>query len=122
MQSVSLSGVLSQKRLDELNAMIGEQLPVILNTYIETSIQNVEELETAFQSLNYTILSEVSHKLKGSSASIGATNLPNQCVELESKLQNTSDINEISKVLSMIKSENSAIIHNLKNYLNSLNP
>lgn len=113
--------VVSQERLDELNTLIGEQLPLVLNTYIDTSSINVDELLNAQERRDYIHMASVCHKLKGSASSIGATNLPQLCVQLEELLNQTKDINEIPKVLSMIQTENSGIIHTLKNYLNSLN-
>jgi len=111
---------LIERRLNELYEIIGDKLIATLALYIENSGINLSNLEKAFEAQNLQQLADISHQMKGSSANLGAQNFSKLCGQLEVLSRQTSDFNEIDKILSMIRVQNSAIIEVLTKYLTSI--
>ncbi|MDG6778920.1 Hpt domain-containing protein [Thiomicrorhabdus sp. zzn3] len=109
--------------LDELHAAIGSRLALILQSYVQTSREHINALIEALQQHDSAKMADICHTLKGSSANIGAIVLPQLCQQLQESAGGEASpqkFNTLAQILSMIKSENSAIIERLDAYLNSI--
>jgi histidine phosphotransfer protein HptB len=74
--------------LESLMDMLGddqEVLAEIINCYLVESPKMVNDIQTSATTQDADILSKTAHSFKSSSASVGAINLSELCIQLESK-------------------------------------
>ena len=71
--------------LEMLKEIIGDDLKEILLRFIETSVETLQQIKQALKDNNADNLQLHAHTLKGSSANIGATILPELSFKLEKK-------------------------------------
>ena len=71
--------------LEMLKEIIGDDLKEILLSFIETSVETLQQMKQALKDNNADNLKLHAHTLKGSSANIGATILPELSFKLENK-------------------------------------
>lgn len=71
--------------LDALKEIIGEDLKEILQHFIDTSAETVQQIKDAITVQDTDALQLHAHTLKGSSANIGAIKLPELSLVLENK-------------------------------------
>lgn len=80
-----MSSHVDTSNLDMLKEIIADDLPDILKSFIDISPTTVENIKTAIAENNPTDLTLHAHTLKGSSANIGALQLPALSLVLENK-------------------------------------
>ncbi|WP_127469997.1 Hpt domain-containing protein [Thiomicrorhabdus aquaedulcis] len=105
--------------LEMLKEVIGDDLKDILQSYLETTPDLIQKISTAITMENAANLQLHAHTLKGSSANIGAVQLPVTCQQLE-KLAKEGTINAQSKELfAQINIENREVNQFLSSYINT---
>ncbi len=72
-------------RLDELKDIMGDELGVLVEAYIESASELVVSAEQAFASADFETLRRAAHSLKGASINIGAEDLSDYCRVLEER-------------------------------------
>lgn len=119
------NNAISTPYLDELHAAIGSRLTLILQSYIQTSREHIDALIEAHRRHDGYKMADVCHTLKGSSANIGAVTLPQLCQQMQEAAASDDSpqkFDTLAQILSMIQSENSAIIECLNTYLAEIQP
>ena len=111
-----MSQPLDHKMLAHLKSVIGDNLAPILKTYLEITPALVKELETAIKQANAPDIKRHAHTLKGSSANIGALDLPNLCLEMETFARN-SDIKKAEAMYPRVKQAYNELETAIKQYL-----
>jgi len=73
------------ENLRQLKELIGDDLKDILQTFLDIAPTTLAGIKAAILEENAEALRHQAHTLKGSSANIGATTLPELCLTLENK-------------------------------------
>lgn len=85
----------------ELKEMIGDDAAnSVLIKYTNTTKEDKENVSEQFEKRNYLTISEYAHKLKSSSAQIGAVRLSRVSADIESYLRDGGDIDEMASYVS----------------------
>ncbi|WP_321275730.1 Hpt domain-containing protein [Thiomicrorhabdus indica] len=106
-----------QDNLNMLKEIIGDDLKEVLDAFLSTSPSLLEQIERSIASEDAAGVQLHSHTLKGSSANIGATELPNLCLELETAAKAGVVTPEFSPMLANIKAETMNVTAALKDFL-----
>lgn len=113
-----MSQPLDEKSLAHLKNVIGDSLAPILKTYLDITPALLDELEKAIRQSNAPDIKRHAHTLKGSSANIGAVDLPKVCLEME-YLGRDGDVKKAEALLPKIKQAYSELEKALEHYLNT---
>lgn len=108
--------------LESLREMLGHDEAVfikVVECYLAESTQLVTELCDYVNNNNSKLIERTAHKLKSSSAAIGAVNLTQLCLEME-KIGKSGDLGEGSQKLSQITQEYAKVKIALENSLHHL--
>ncbi|MGI8543813.1 MAG: response regulator [Aridibacter sp.] len=99
------------KRLNEISEFSDDEVVVeCIELFLNDSVKVLNDLVKAYENSNYIQILREAHKLKGSSANMGAVRLPELCQELISEIRednfdNVSKLsNEISKEYNFLES------------------
>jgi HPt (histidine-containing phosphotransfer) domain-containing protein len=90
--------------LDELRAVLGDEFPALVNTFLIDSEKRVAALRAASSAANATALREAAHSFKGSALNMGALRLSGLCVEAEVRAR-TGDVTGIEGLVDDIDAE-----------------
>lgn len=111
-----MSQPLNLKTLAHLKSVIGDSLAPILRTYLEITPPLVKELEAAIKQANAAEIKRHAHTLKGSSANIGAVDLPSLCLEMEG-LGRDGDVKKAEALYPKVNQAYSELETAIKQYL-----
>jgi len=111
-----MSDSVNTETLEMLKEIIGDDLKEILNNFIETSPETLEQLKRAIKTKNAEDLRLHAHTIKGSSANIGATKLPDLSFILETKGKDNVTSNLEAEVIE-VEEELKGVISFLKSYV-----
>jgi HPt (histidine-containing phosphotransfer) domain-containing protein len=96
----TLPSSIDTKVIAEFKAMMGENAETILveiiDCYLENAHQHIETIARAISQNDTAELRRVSHTLKSSSATLGATKLATLCQELETLSRSLGNIGDSS--------------------------
>ena len=95
---------LDREALAELREVMGDEFPVLLNTYLNDSRMRIEALRSALDSLDLVHFSRIAHSLKGSCVNVGAGRLGQYCMAAE-RAGRTGKIPQAMADLAAIESE-----------------
>ena len=70
--------------LGELRAVLGEEFPLLVSTFVSDGQLRIRLMRSALASADAEGLRESAHAFKGSSVNVGATALSNLCRDIES--------------------------------------
>jgi signal transduction histidine kinase/CheY-like chemotaxis protein/HPt (histidine-containing phosphotransfer) domain-containing protein len=109
--------------LQSFREMLGEDdlesLTELLNCYLEETVKQIEGIKLAIAQVDGQALKHAAHRLKGSSASIGATTIAQLCAALEEV--GHSEILQGSEVVGQqLEAEYEQVKWVLRNYLENL--
>ena len=103
--------------LNMLKELIGKDLKEILDAYISTAPNLVNQIEDALISQDVDNLRLHAHSLKGSSANIGANTLSSFSASLEQFAKDGQAGSEAVQMFTKIKNENNTVLDFLNNYI-----
>ncbi|KUJ74321.1 hypothetical protein AVO42_02615 [Thiomicrospira sp. XS5] len=104
--------------LEMLKEVIGDDLKDILKSFLEVAPSTLSDIKQAIENGDADGLRLHAHTLKGSSANIGATELPPLCLALENK--GKDGITEgLTAELSAVEAENDKVSAFLQQYLDA---
>ena len=99
---------LDQAFLDELRQLMEDDFGVLLSTYLSESEKQLQALEASWHCRAFERLHRDAHKLKGSCSNIGAAQLADYCLEVETNARNERD-EPIEAVLPSLLHEFAAV-------------
>ena len=70
--------------LEELQLIMAEDFPVLMDTFLNDSLRLLNEIEKDWQDNDMDSLHRNAHSLKGSCSNVGATSVQKACAKLES--------------------------------------
>ncbi len=88
----------------------------VLGAYLEDSQQMMERLHKALEDGDAQELFQIAHRMKSSSANVGAKRLSTHCHELEA-VSRKQDLNQAGTILSLIDTEYASVLEVLKGEL-----
>ena len=106
--------------LNMLKELIGDDLKEILQAYLDTAPGLIMQIEQAIQSNDAAALHSNAHSLKGSSANIGATSLPDVCLQLEQMGKAGAVNDEAASLLNQVKADNDKISSFLNEFMQQM--
>lgn len=106
-----------QDNLNMLKEIIGDDLKEVLDAFLSTSPSLLEQIKRSIQSEDAAGVQLHSHTLKGSSANIGAIDLPGLCMELESAAKAGVVTGEFMGMFTKIEAETQKVIHALEDFI-----
>jgi HPt (histidine-containing phosphotransfer) domain-containing protein len=91
------------QRIESLKTAMGDKSDEIMKTYIDNSYKNIKLIQANINSGDQTILYRAAHSRKGSSGTMGATELSKHSLDLELAVkENNSDIDAlVARVVSL---------------------
>ena len=99
---------LDTDNLNALQAVIGDQVKDLLQIYLDSAPDYIEQMNQAFDAMDFAALKHVAHTLKGSAANIGAAEMANLCAQLEQFSQNQLACG-VSGMIEQIQQESIAV-------------
>jgi len=102
--------------LEMLKEVIGDDLKEILQSFIDIAPGALQDIELAIQNKDADSLRLHAHTLKGSSANIGATKLPDLAFALENEGKN-GNTEGLDSAFNTVKTETQAVLTFLNTYL-----
>ncbi|BBP44330.1 Hpt domain-containing protein [Thiosulfativibrio zosterae] len=102
--------------LDMLREVIGDDLKEILQSFIDIAPDAMKNIKAAIATDNAANLRLHAHTLKGSSANIGATRLPNLALALENAGK-AGQTKGLEAELAAVEKENQEVLNFLLNYI-----
>lgn len=112
-----MSDPVDTENLSQLKALIGEDLKDILQTFLDITPETLKGIKAAIVEENPEALRHQAHTLKGSSANIGATALPDLCLALETKGREGITQGQES-LLKQVEDETDRVIRFLQHSIN----
>lgn len=100
-----------------LKEIIGDDLKDILQTFLATAPDNIQQIKQAFTTQNSSALQLNAHSLKGSSANIGATKLTSLCLSVETAAKNNDLSTQTEQYIDQITQENGKVTQFLTQYI-----
>jgi len=107
--------VLDEKNLGTLLQALGPKLQPILHHYKISSANYLKNMKIALGVNDIDEIARIAHALKGSSRTLSAIHLANQCQILETEIQNNNH-DEISGLLNSIDTIPENTIEELSNF------
>ncbi|TQV75345.1 Hpt domain-containing protein [Aliikangiella marina] len=83
-----MSELLDEQVVNELKDIMGDDLGVLMETFITDSHDKINELESIIYGADNDAIRRLAHSLKGSSKNIGANQLADKCERLEHDARN----------------------------------
>lgn len=80
---MSVHAHLDQAALQELQAVLGADFPVLVQTFVADSEARIATLRTVLAAADHAAVRDAAHSLKGSSLNLGAQQLAELCLQLE---------------------------------------
>lgn len=111
-----MSNPVDTDNLDMLKEVIGDDLKEILSSFIDIVPNTLADIEKALADGDASSLQLHAHTLKGSSANIGATELPNLALVLE-KAGKDGHTHNLDAVLTAVKAETQTVNDFLQSYM-----
>lgn len=97
-----MSGVLDSTIISELKEIMGEDLEMLLSTYVEDTQQKIEQLKLEINEDNADSIRRTAHSIKGSSKNVGATELADWCQQMETAARD-GDLQDADSQLANIE-------------------
>ncbi len=94
--------------LQELEAIMEEEFPILLETYLRESATQRDRISEAWAAGNLEDLRRGAHSLKGGSGNIGAEQLAALCAELERQAREAC-VDEVADTLARVTGELEAV-------------
>ena len=110
---MSSGKALDKEVLGSLENMLGGAFSVVIEKYLSTSNDLIENMRNAIENNELEEIGEIAHSLKSSSAQVGAMNIANFCKFLEEESLN-KEISEIKNVFNSIKDDFEKVTKELK--------
>jgi PAS domain S-box-containing protein len=102
--------VIDAGKFEELNTVMGEQINLIVDAFIDTGNTNIKSMELSLKDADFKLLREQIHALKGGCGHIGAQQLYQVCAVAEENCRSgeTQNIDElVGEIISLFdKSQN----------------
>lgn len=105
--------------LEMLKEVIGDDLKEIIDAFLTTTPEILGQIKLSIEIKDAAGVQLHSHTLKGSSANIGATELPILCAKLEAKAKEGVVTEEFTQMYREIEKETQAVFNYLKQFLQS---
>ncbi len=104
-------------KFEETREMMGDNVGLIVNAFVESGTENIAEMEVQLQSGDFEGLRNSIHALKGSSAALGVQRLYEICQEAEEKCRadETENMDKRVAEISVVFDESQAEIQRLMN-------
>jgi CheY-like chemotaxis protein/HPt (histidine-containing phosphotransfer) domain-containing protein len=96
--------IINTRKLNQLREDVEEMFPVIVDKFLGTLPEKLNQLELAVNEANYTRIKDSAHRLRGSCASLYAEKMAGLCQELE-RLNPTYSQRSITTLLSSLRIE-----------------
>lgn len=112
-----MSELLNLEMLEELKAIMEEEFPSLIETFVVESARQYEEAKGAWDVQDMEVLRRAAHSLKGSCANVGAEALQATCADLEYRARDeeVDTIPELLEVtgnqLDAVKSAVQSLVH-----------
>jgi len=103
--SSPLSGVVDFKDIHDMARGNNTFIIEMIDLFIERNPQDILEIETAIQNLDYDTVRAISHRMKTSVGFMGLKHLGKTLEEIEIKAETKEDMNEITRLFEEIKSD-----------------
>jgi FOG: HPt domain len=117
-KGIGMSQPVDTDNLEMLKEVIGDDLKDILQSYLDVAPATLSNIKQAIANGNADGLRLHAHTLKGSSANIGATELPPLCLVLEDKGKD-GITDGLTADLSAVEAENDKVSAFLQQYLDA---
>lgn len=109
---------IDQDNLNMLKEIIGDDLKEVIDAFLSTCPNLLEQIKRSIETEDAAGVQLHSHTLKGSSANIGATTLPEYCLELESSAKAGIVTADFMPMYQKIHSESQKVVQYLEKFLN----
>lgn len=117
-KGIGMSQPVDTDNLEMLKEVIGDDLKDILQSYLDVAPATLSNIKQAIANGDTDGLRLHAHTLKGSSANIGATELPPLCLVLENKGKD-GITDGLTADLSAVEAENEKVSAFLQQYLDA---
>ena len=107
---------LDEQLLAELQQLLGDDYPELVETFLKDSAQRITDLETTIESTVAEDVRHAAHSFKGSSLNMGALRLSELCRQLEEMALN-GRLFRATECLEHIKAEFEQVTAELQNNL-----
>ncbi len=91
-------------------------LTALIELYLETSSESLQEIRTAIQNNNLALLVSAAHSLKSSSANLGASELSRLCLQLENMTELNLNTEESKNTFDTLEKEIFQVWEELKRF------
>jgi len=95
---------LDQTVAQELRNIMGEDFPLLVQTFVRDSTQRIESFREAMKMRDADALCRAAHSFKGSAGNMGAVHLADLCRSLEA-LGRTNDLQGVPTLIDEILNE-----------------
>jgi polar amino acid transport system substrate-binding protein len=104
--------------LENDDQVVRDFLPILINSYLENSAETLKQLRVAVEQNAPQKLKEYAHKLRGSSATFGATAFAGLCEELE-LLGKANTTQGADQIIARLEAAYTLIASSLKSFANN---
>lgn len=101
---MSVHAHLDQAALQELQAVLGTDFPVLVQTFVADSETRIATLRAVIADADHAAVRDAAHSLKGSSLNLGALHLADLCLQLEQQARHAR-LNEAPALLAALEAE-----------------
>ena len=108
---------IEKENLNMLKEIIGDDLKEVIESYLAASPNLLQQMQICINSEDADGIQLHSHTLKGASANIGATQLPNLCLQLESAAKTGVVTADFQTMLDAIQVEAQKVEQMLQEYM-----
>ena len=108
-----------QDNLNMLKEIIGDDLKEVLDAFLSTSPSLLEQIKRSIETEDAAGVQLHAHTLKGSSANIGAIDLPGYCLELEAAGKSGVVTPECNAMYQKVEAETQKVMAFLNNFIQS---
>ena len=105
----------SESQYEQLRDLLGNNFPILINTYIEDNRSRIILLGLAIDEQNWLEIRHISHSMKSSSANIGATVLADLCQKVEHGTEN--NLRDVQVTYGKLCAEFEAVVVYLNKHL-----
>lgn len=103
-------------QFEELRELLDDDFIDLIHTYMADSLQCLSKMDTAFANSDNLLGYNISHRLKGASSNLGATELTELCYKLQ-EICRTGQIHRHQQLIEEIKTECHAVNDQIKSLI-----
>ncbi len=107
---------IDKNTLEGLKMIMGSSFGLIVEKYIQTSAETLQQIENAIKNDEYELIYMAAHSLKSASAQLGAMLTSEYCTNIEA-MATENNKKEIINLFTNLKSEHQTVCNELQKYV-----